>query len=151
MLTILRADPFRVLRTVPSFFLTSENAISLRTAIFRDDGRIGHLLLAPRISGDESKVCWVFRRRQSLFRRLHHLLTSYELAKLEYCIRAEAVPLKPRLEFVWSDTGLSVAVIVEEVPWAFIHETARKGYSKSVKKSILGNPWDEALYRDTFL
>jgi hypothetical protein len=131
-------------------YLTSENVVSLRTAVFRDDGYVGTLHLSPRYQGDTSKVAWVFSRRLPLPKRIKRALINRDLAIVESQLRPDEIPQKPQVDFIWSDNGLNVAVLIDKNPMAFIHENAQKGYSKCIKHIIAGNLWDEELYRRTF-
>jgi hypothetical protein len=83
-------------------------------------------------------------------KRVRRIFFNWNLAKVESHLRPEEISPKPQVDFVWSDNGLSVAVLVEKNPAAFIHETAKRGYSKCLKHAVAGNLWDEELYRRTF-
>lgn len=132
--------------------LTSENVISLRTAVFRDDGFVATLHLLPRYQGDTEKIGWVFRRRLPLLKQIRRRFVHPDLAKIESELRADPIPERPPVCFKWSENGLNVAVLIDSEPWAFVHESFNKGFSKSIKRAgLIGNCWDEELYRKTFL
>jgi hypothetical protein len=59
----------------------------------------------------------------------------------------------PELRLLWADSGQSVALFLNEEPWAFIHEEKNHGYSKGILTSAvgnLGNPWNQELFERTF-
>jgi hypothetical protein len=56
----------------------------------------------------------------------------------------------PQLRLIWSESGHSVGVLLDEEPWAFIHEAKNRGYSKGVLNVEAGNLWDQGLFEKTF-
>lgn len=57
----------------------------------------------------------------------------------------------PEMRLLWGESGNSVALFINGEPWAFIHEEKNHGYSKGVLRASIGNPWDQALFENTFL
>jgi hypothetical protein len=133
-----------------AYCIMSENIISLHTAVFRDDGYVATLHLISRHECEAGKVTWVFRRRLSFAERVKRVLFDWNRAKLEFHLRLDDFPTKPAADFIWSDNGLSVAILIKQEPLAFIHEASRTGYSKCLKHVFGANLWDEDLYRETF-
>jgi len=133
-------------------FITSSNVVSLYTAGFQDDGYIAHLFFLPRSLGDKTKLCWVYRRRLPFWQQIRKSFFDSSSKVIVDQLRADSISESPRIDFLWSDDGLSVAVHVDNQPWAFIHDNFNNGFSKSIRNnSSVGNRWDEELYRKTFL
>ena len=134
--------------------LNEENAVSLRTACFSDDGVVGFLFLVPprpdpRPDGHLfSSVCYVYKRRRSASQRLRPSATQHRSVLRQ--LKAARVPTAPEIRFLWSENGQSVAVLVGGEPMAFIAERKHHGYSKALKKPGFGNTWDEHLFETIF-
>jgi hypothetical protein len=135
---------------------SEENIISLRTAIVQENEDRISLFLAPRpesFATPDSRnylkhdVVWLYRRRRSF---LGELLVRIHRYSLDKDIRIEPFATIPRLNFEWADSGNSVAVFLEGIPWAFIHEAKNHGYSKGILRPTVGNPWNQALFEATF-
>jgi len=132
----------------------SDNVISLRTAVFKDDGVLGTLVLLPpepdrRPNGHlHSDVCWVYRRHPSLIEGS----AKVSLKKQEGCnLQPLKIRLDPEISFLWSESGHSVAVVVDGEPLAFISEHKYCSYSKSEKTPpVHQNPWNEDMFRQLF-
>jgi|SRR5213082_804759 len=136
----------------------SENVISLRTAVFEDDGVLATLVLLPpdpdrRPDGHLHRgVCWVYRRHPSL----HSTSAKASLKKhtgstVFENLRPLKIGLDPEVSFLWSESGHSVAVVVDGEPMGFISEHKHCPYSKSEKTPPVNqNPWDEDVFRRLF-
>ncbi len=138
--------------------LFSDNVISLRTAVFEDDGVLGTLVLLPpdpdrRTDAHlHSNVCWVYRRHGSLME--HSAKTSLKKHKGS-CVFENLMPLKvrqnPEMTFLWSESGHSVAAVVEGEPMGFISEHKFCPYCKSEKTPPVNqNPWNEDVFKQLF-
>jgi hypothetical protein len=81
------------------------------------------------------------------FRQMAHriFLTSYRRG-----IKVMTFKKLPQLRLIWSESGHSVGVLLDEEPWAFIHEEKNRGYSKGVLNVEAGNLWDQGLFEKTF-
>ena len=137
--------------------IEDENVISLRTAAFDDDGIIGVLHLCPRSekTRDDSHLyksfCWVYKRRSKLVFKLSRQYRNHKLKHIFSQLREMAIPLSPDIRFLWSEDGMSVAVLIDGEPLGCFIETKFHGYSKSVLPgSALGNAWDEELFKTVF-
>ena len=136
--------------------LLEENIISLRTAIVQGDADRVSMVLTPRPACStatssrgyhKTELVWLYRRRRSL---LCELIVRMHPLSLDKHIKPRAFGAPPRLSLLWADSGQSVAVIVEGIPWAFIHEDRNHGYSKGILRPTVGNPWDQELFENTF-
>ena len=136
--------------------ILAENIISLRTAVFNDDGIIGVLVLLPpmpdrRPDGHlQSDVCWVYKRHHSIMDRVKGCYRKHNSAFFLKHMKSSKVRLDPEVSFLWSDTGHSVAVAVDGEPMGFITEDKFCAYSKAFDKPEVMNTWDENLFRKTF-
>jgi hypothetical protein len=135
--------------------LREENIISLRTASVNDDGDlVFFLLMSPSMTTpapgtrEYRRATWLYRRRRSFFGELK---LKRGFFPVEQNIRPVVFAHPPHLRLLWSDSGHSVALFLNGEPWAFIHEEKNHGYSKGILKPTTGNPWDQALFEETFL
>jgi hypothetical protein len=133
--------------------LAEENVVSLRTVCFSDDGMLGFLFLVPpqpdpRPDGHLfSNVCWVYKRNRSLMERLRGCYGRRRDASILRQLKTTRIRTSPEIRFLWSETGQSVAVLVDGEPMAFIAEGKYHGYSKALRTPGLGNTWDEDLFQ----
>jgi hypothetical protein len=136
------------------YCLQDENIISLKTALFQDTGYVAWMLFLPEqedFGRKEPGYCCLFRRHiseenvgliEKLLGKNFSLWTQLEDFD---------VPFPPRVEFLWSENGQSVAAVVEGQAIGFIAEGQQRGYSRSIRKwSGLANAWDEKLFRELF-
>jgi hypothetical protein len=136
--------------------ITEENVVSLRTAIFKDDGILGQLVLLPPMPDRRpdahlhSDVCFVYKRDRPSIGRSNDARERRHLALILKHMKALVLEVDPKISFLWSDNGQSVAVLVNGEPMGFILEDKFCGYSKAVKNSEIMNPWDEELFQKTF-
>ncbi|PYJ83790.1 MAG: hypothetical protein DME22_14860 [Verrucomicrobia bacterium] len=136
----------------------SENVISLRTAVFDDDGVLGTLVLLPpdpdrRPDGHlHGSVCWVYRRHPSLVEgNAKACLKKHQNACVFENLKPLRIRLDPDVRFLWSESGQSVAAVVDGEPMGFISEHKHCPYSKSEKTPPVNqNPWDEDVFRRLF-
>ena len=134
---------------------SEENIVSLRTAIVLEDDDIISLFLTPpphRLAASGTRnyarhdYVWLYRRKQSFFAEvLIHLRRS-----VKRNIKAKSFAKIPRMGFKWSDSGDSVAIFFDGIPWAFINENKDRGFSKGVLKSAVVNPWNQELFETLF-
>jgi hypothetical protein len=73
-----------------------------------------------------------------------------EFACIEKDVKAMSFKSSPRFKLIWSESGNSVALYLNEEPWAFIEEEQHKGYSKGILKPAAGNLWDQQLFEKIF-
>ena len=134
--------------------------ISLRTAVFVDDGVLGYLVLGPKDwdwkPGDlleEFSTCWVYRRHPSMVEVDAITGTQhYEEHELEGLSTLRIRP-DPDFEFLWSANGQSVCAVVNGEPMGFICEQDDHAYSKTASRADSGfaqNAWNEDLFEETF-
>jgi hypothetical protein len=137
-----------------SFCLHDENTISLKTVFFQDTGYIAWMLFLPKpedFGKREPGICFLYRRNISeenvgLIEDLlgDHFAIWTQLLDLD-------VPFPPNVQFLWSDNGQNVAVVVEGRLIGFLAEGRQSGYSKLLRKGVsLGNAWNEDLFKQLF-
>jgi hypothetical protein len=144
--------------------LEQENVVSLRTAYVFDDGNlVGFLLLAADFEAlvAEKDFEWTARNRVWLYRHLRSPSGEKELMGgfplIEQGIKPMAFSKTPVFRLAWSDSGNSVALYVNDEPWAFIDEQTQAGFSKGILKprkpsfSPVGKFWDQELFEKIFL
>ena len=113
---------------------------------------LSRLTLAPLGETQE----WAFNFNRSRHKRrtfwdwLGHFYYRRFLVSLEKDIKVRRFEGDPRMRLLWSDSGQSVALFLEEQPWAFIHHDKNHGYSKGVLRSGYGNTWEQPLFEQTF-
>lgn len=56
----------------------------------------------------------------------------------------------PEFSLHWSDSGNSVAVLLNGEPWAFVCDGKNHGYSKGILKPEYKNCWDQELFEKIF-
>ena len=133
--------------------LEQENLISLRTAIvYNKEGTVIFLLTAPQTKFDPSssktQSTWLYRQKRSFFGELKLKLRRVPIEKN---ILPKKFNKSPKLELFWSDSGQSVALSLNQTPWAFIPEGKNHGYSKGILgPTIIGNTWDQVLFEKIF-
>lgn len=138
--------------------LFSDNIISLRTAVFEDDGVVGTLVLLPpepdrRPDGHlHRSVCWVYRRRDSLIEEsAQPKLREWKPECVFENLQPMNIRLDPTIAFLWSDTGNSVAVVVDGQPMGFISEHKHCPFSRGEKAPPVNqNLWDEEAFQKLF-
>jgi len=136
--------------------LLETNPISLRTAVVLEQKGITSLVLMPpnldsSIPGavDYTKFdhIWLYRRKQSLLREF---ILRQSFLDIEQDVRPMAFKRMPEMSLLWADSGQSVALYLNQEPWAFICEGKNRGYSKGILRPSIANPWDQALFEKTF-
>ncbi len=140
---------------------SEDNVISLRTALVMDDGNIADFRLMPKcldssIPGvrDEKAVDWASRDYAWIYRHKRSVDAETDLLEGFPCIEQGIRPMvferAPSFKLLWTDSGESVALYLDEEPWAFIDEKTRQGYSKGMLKPMTAKPWDQALFERIF-
>jgi hypothetical protein len=136
--------------------ISEGNVISLRTAIFTDDGVVGTLVLLPPIPDRrpdghlQANVCWVYKRHRSIMDRMKGCYRKHRNAFILQHMRPLKVRPNPDLSFLWSESGHSVALTVDGEPMGFIPEDRFSGCSKSSKNPRVMNLWNEDLFQKIF-
>lgn len=144
--------------------LKEQNVTSLRTACVNDDGNIVEftffptdmLSLLPKRKGKLAAKDFepLSRYWTWLYRHLKPPADEKKLMegapRIEHNLRPMAFERPPAFKLLWADSGNSVALLLDDEPWAFIHEETHRAYSKGILNPQFGNPWDEELYRKTF-
>ena len=69
------------------------------------------------------------------------------MAKMAESIKSLSLSEEPDIKLIWSDSGESVAAVLNGEPWAFIDGNTGQAYSKGVLGRHFGNPWDEELFK----
>ena len=69
------------------------------------------------------------------------------MAKLAESIKALSASQDTAIKLIWSDSGESVAAVLNGEPWALIDGNTGQAYSKGVLGTYFGNPWDEEVFR----
>ena len=152
-----------------AILIRENNLISLRTALVEDDGNTATFALMP---ADLQKVVphgrswwapkdfeWALQDSTWLYRHLRSPLEEEKLASvfppvLEQDLTAIAFDCPPEFKLLWTDSGNGVAACIDDIPWAFIDEATRTGYSKGILKpgirSKFMNPWDQKSFQRIF-
>jgi hypothetical protein len=78
------------------------------------------------------------------------MLLRETMVKLENGIKPYCAAEQPAIELTWSDSGQSVAALLNGEPWAFLDGSTGFGYSKGILDSAVGNPWSQSLFEKTF-
>lgn len=146
--------------------LQETNVISLRTASVRDDGDMVTFRLRPADiqsilpTGKErfapkdfecalQDFVWLYRHTRS---ELDELKLQREFPSVQQSIKPMLFKTpRPQFRLLWSDSGHSVALFINEEPWAFIEEDRHQGYSKGILKNGICNLWNQELFEKIFL
>lgn len=145
-----------------------ENIISLRTGYVGEYRNIVSFSLSSFDSGISApndwqsrptNLDWVSRDYVYLYRNAVSPAEERELMRSRRSWELQLKPLKfdkkPEFRLCWSDSGQSVALYLNDDPWAFIYEETRSGYSKgilppSASAIKIGNQWDQELFEKIF-
>jgi hypothetical protein len=136
--------------------LQKDNVISLRTVVFQDDGVLGYFVLLPPVPDRRpdghlhSGVCYVYKRCRSLMDRLKGCYRKHRSAFILRHMKPWKVRSDPTVSFLWSDSGHSVAAIVDGEPMGFVAEDKFQAYSKAFDRPKVINTWDEDLFQKIF-
>jgi hypothetical protein len=94
---------------------------------------------------------FTFRHNQSLPGKwFDHLLLRRMSISLERGIKVMEFTTPPEFKLLWSNSGHSVALLLNGEAWAFIREGHNHGYSKGIIESSAGNVWNQKLFEETF-
>jgi hypothetical protein len=145
--------------------LKEQNVASSRTACVNDNGNLVEFTLFPKdllaslhlkrigeltVKDIQSLSCYWTR----LYRRLKPPSEEKKLTEGVPCLEQDLRPMvfekPPAFKLLWADSGNSVALLLNDEPWAFIHEETHQGYSKGILKPQFGHPWDQELFEKTF-
>jgi hypothetical protein len=143
--------------------LKQTNVISLRTATVTDDGNLVELRLEPADSNAlmpaekrhwaPKDFDWVYKDFAWLFRHMRSESEEEKLRsedRMEQAITPLVFAKPPKMRLMWTDNGNSVALYLNEQPWAFIFESDHKGYSKGVLGAHTCNGWNQELFERVF-
>lgn len=149
--------------------LEEENIISLRTAFVFDNGDIVSFQLMPVWMGSSipgaipkpRDFSWTSQDFTWLYRHMRSAVDEEKLMQgYPPIVQQDVKPIlfekPPEFRLLWTDSGHSVALYLNDEPWAFVDEQTHKGYSKGVllprKKFFqpVGNQWDEVLFENIF-
>lgn len=146
--------------------LEENNIISLRTAYVVDDGNLVGFQLMPAwlgssIPGSKPKgFDWASQDFTWLYRHMRSVSDEKRLMHDFPCVDQDIKPIvfekPPVFRLLWTDSGNSVALYLNEEPWAFIEEESHQGYSKGILKPkvahlpAVGNLWNQELFEKTF-
>jgi hypothetical protein len=113
---------------------------------------LSRLTLTPL--GEHQEWAFSFSRsrhkRRAVWEWVGHFCYRRFLVSLEKDIEVRRFDHNPRMRLLWSDNGQSVALFLDERPWAFIRHDKNHGYSKGVLRPGYGNTWEEPLFEQTF-
>jgi hypothetical protein len=143
------------------------NVISLRTATVNDDGNITTFRLEPadysalipkgRTRLRPQDLDWARQDSAWLFRHLRSQDDEAKLRDALPCLEQNLLPTAfeplPKFRLIWTNSGNSVAIYVNNEPWAFVDEQTHAGYSKGLLKAgyEYKRPWDQKLFEKIFL
>ena len=139
---------------IDDIFISLQNLISKRWAVFEDDGISAWLYLTEPNSEKPIADCWIYNRIP--------ISPTEDMGKFEIPLPAissvtdnDAVYHsidKEKLSFLWSKNGESVSLFYANVSLGFIHEANQRGYSYHlIEDCTWGNVFDYRLFRRTFL
>lgn len=142
--------------------IEESNVISLRTVWVIDNKEYVTFSLDPALEPAPTKNIykveygkWLDSCFIRLYRHMKSVETENEIQKDLYSVGRNIRPLKfgkpPQIKLQWSDSGNSVALFLNEEPWAFFEEETKKGYTKGILNSSAGNLWCQGLFEKTFL
>ena len=151
-------------RTHIKILLKEKNVTSARTAYVNDDGSVLEFTLFPK-----DVASFLPKRKGKLEAKDFESLSGYwtwlyrhlklpadekETMNGSSCLQQDLKPMfferQPTFKLLWADSGNSVALLLNDEPWAFIHEDTHQGYSKGMLKARFGNPWNQELFEKTF-
>ena len=131
------------------------NIISLRTAFVIDvDGFVDLQLLPIKFPTRDTGLDVRKREYLEWYEQFYVKMYQHQNAKLEYDFGLKKLAFldAPKMKAVWDGSGNSVAVCMNDEPWAFIDHKSSRGYSKGIIESKygLGKPWDQKLFEEIF-
>jgi hypothetical protein len=137
-----------------------DNIISLRTAfITKNEGRV-YFGLPPAnwISLDSqgtSDALAMDRYATWLYRELRSPLEENKLLRawpqiLDQDLKPMCFEKGPEFKLLWTDSGNSVAVCLNGIPWAFVDQETEQAYSKGILNREAGNLWNQQLFDRIF-
>ena len=126
-----------------SLYRHESSHISELLYILKRDPAYEGLYLSPEYVAHARK----YGKFKMFFRQMAHriFLTSYRRG-----IKVMTFKKPPKIRLIWSESGQSVGVLLDDEPWAFIHEEKNRGYSKGVLNIEAGNLWDQELFEKVF-
>lgn len=151
----------------PTIFIEEENIISLRRAYVMEMDGIINLSLTqesssfvqrPKIHSAEFQD-WIKTHSAFLYQQV-----STNSKTLIWGLKRLKFETLPKFKLLWTDSGNSVAVCLNDEPWAFLDENTQKAYSKGImadeemnpwyrdytKAAKSGNPWHQKQFETTF-
>lgn len=148
-------------------FVEEGNVISLRRAyVMEVDG-----VVSLSLSMEESSFAQQPKVHTSEYqdRLKTHSAYMYQYARTDsqmpiWGLRFFKFEVPPKFKLLWTDSGNSVAVYLNDEPWAFVDEYTQKSYSKGimsdhemnpwyrdyVKTAKVGDPWNQKQFETTF-
>jgi hypothetical protein len=122
-------------------FISQKNSISLRWAIFEDDGYSGWLYLT--LPDEEKPIadCWIYNRIEAPEpTEIKQFKNWPPPATSEYASSDSILSNPDETEFIfkWSKDGNSVALIFNNIPFGYIICNRKLGFSRNLIKS---GPW----------
>jgi hypothetical protein len=135
-------------------FISEQNPISRRWAVFEDNGVSGWLYLTEPGSEKPTSDCWVYNCVTVTERAEHYMSrgmappapASYADPTAEITEMDESA-----FTFRWAEDGESVAIFINDVLMGFIISRQGRGYSRNLMKvGPWGNPLDEEMYKNVF-
>jgi hypothetical protein len=135
-------------------FLSEQNLVSRRWAVFEDDGLSAWLYLTGPDSEKPAADCWIYNRISNPEPAESYLSRGIAPpAPSEYAESGALLdsPDASSFRLVWSVDGESVALFEGGVLMGFIAAGRGRGFSRNLKKAgAWGNPLDEDVYQSVF-
>jgi hypothetical protein len=137
-----------------NFVEAVEHPLSLRWAVFEDDGVSGWLYLTEPRQMRPVADCWIYNRIEDIAASAFSITpgspppacTEFIIPGAQYARRDS-----PEVAFEWTLDGEGVAVRINGTPVGFIAPGTAKGYSRFLAmESPWGKPWDAELFARLF-
>lgn len=154
------------MRPYSTWLLLEENIVSLRTTHVLDDGDLLQFRLRPAdlesvLPKEKKKFApkdfdwtlqdcvWLYRHKKS---PSDELKSKIAFPWMEEYLKPMSFKVPPQFKLLWTDSGHSVALYLNDEPWAFIEEEQHQGYSKGILKQRIGvgNLWNQQLFEKIF-
>lgn len=131
-------------------FVSEENPVSHRWAVFDEDENAGWLYLTEVQSTKPIADCWIYNLipapKNSEIERFkpNPPPAPIEFVKDGYL---QENLTESSFKFIWSKDGHSVAILINNVPTGYIILGEKRGYSKNLLKDC---PWGNVFNEDSF-
>lgn len=134
------------------YHVEGTHAASRRTVIFEDDGDSAWLYLTGPNSYKPVATCWVYNRVEApSVKEIAKYMDGPPPACKGYIanVKPPNIPEYPAVEFIWSDSGNSVAIVVYGVLKCYVSSEWRDGWSRDVvADGPFGKPWSHEAWTE---